>query len=161
MTGSAFGTACTAGSSHISLAINVFCTTSSISEVVELDCCVPQGSFVGSLQFSLHSEDMAEIIEAYVTGNHFYDTQLQEHIRTEELLPFLNRLENCIISIKDWCSSHHLQINPNKMEFIVFESRTNLDRLCQENVSLQLDSSVIILSKLPLHVFIILDNFVS
>ena len=43
----------------------VFCTTSGRSDVVNLDCSVPQGSIVGPQQFYAYTEDMSETIERH------------------------------------------------------------------------------------------------
>ena len=44
------------------------------------------------------------------------------------------RLETCVKSLWDWCSSRRLQLNQDKTELIWFDSRANLVRLRQLDV---------------------------
>ena len=44
------------------------------------------------------------------------------------------RLETCVESLRDWCYSRRLQLNPDKTELIWFGSRANLVKLRQLDV---------------------------
>ena len=44
------------------------------------------------------------------------------------------RLETCVESLRDWCSSRRLHLNPDKTELIWIDSRTNLLKLRKQDV---------------------------
>ena len=48
----------------------------------------------------------------------------------------------CVVVVGEWCSSRRLQSNPDKTELIWFGSRTNIERLQQEDTSLQIGSTI-------------------
>ena len=52
-------------------------------------------------------------------------------------------IENCVISIQDWCASICLQLNPDKTEKIIwFGSKSNTAKLHKKYISLRLESVV-------------------
>ena len=72
------------------------------------------------------------------------------------------RLETCVESLRDWCSSWRLQLNPDKTELIWFCSRVNLVTLRQLNVmSLNLCSVAVEPVDSVWDLGVILDNELS
>ena len=63
-----------------------------------------------------------------IINHHLYanDCQLLAHIKINAIMEHRRRLETCVESLRDWCSSRRLQLNPDKTELIWFGSRTNL-----------------------------------
>ena len=52
-------------------------------------------------------------------------------------------IEECVSSIKDWCSSRCLQLNADKTEIIWFGSKTRLKKLDLVELSLRLGSTTV------------------
>ena len=73
--------------SYLSGRTQTFQTQSTTSDVVALDCSVPQGSVVGPQQFVCYTEDVEETIVPFSVDHHLYadDTQLQSHMRLHEV----------------------------------------------------------------------------
>ena len=119
----------------------VLCTSSSTLDVVKLYSNVPQGSVVGPQQFSAYAEDIEETIASH-TPPFTYDTQIQAHVHLQELYACVFKLECCVVAIKDWCSRHHLQLNPDKTELIVYGSKAHFNGFQQEDASLHFKSFI-------------------
>lgn len=131
--------------SYLTDQTQVFCTSSSTSDVIKLDCSVPEGLVVEPQQFSAYTEEIEKTIASHTIDHHLYadNTQLQAHVYPQELRSCLFKNECCVGTVKDWCSRHRLQINPDKTELIVFGSKAGLNRLQQGDTSLHLESVII------------------
>ena len=73
----------------------------------------------------MYTEDIKETIDRFIINHHLYadDSQLLAHMKINAVMEHRRRLETCVESIRDWCSSRRLQLNPDKTE------RTDLVRL--------------------------------
>ena len=117
---------------------------------VQLICsvpqCVSQGSVLGPQEFIEYTEDIVTTITKFDINHHLYadDSQLLDHFWLEVFIEHFKWLETCVGNLKDWCSSHRLQLNRNKTELIWFGFRANLSKLKRLDViSLTLCSVVI------------------
>ena len=83
-------------------------------------CSVPQGSVIGSKEFIIYTEDIDETIDRFVINHHLYadDSQLLTHMQIVAAMDHRRRVEECVESLRDWCSSRRLQLNPGKTELI-------------------------------------------
>ena len=101
-----------------------------------LTCSVPQGSEIGPKEFIMYTEDIEETIDRFIVNHHLYadDSQLLAHMKINAVKEHRRRLETCVESLRDWCSSRRLQLNPDKTELIRFGSRANLVKLRQLDV---------------------------
>ena len=89
--------------SYLSNRTQSFCDTSEQSAPVNLPCSVPQGSRIGSQEFIVYMEDIAETIAAFSLTHHLFadDTQLQKNLRIVDIKTTRVNLELC-------CSSQRL-----------------------------------------------------
>ena len=112
-----------------------FTTPSGSSASIALTCSVPQGSVIVPNEFIMYTEDIKETIDRFIINHHLYavDSQLLAHMKINVVME-RRRLETCVESLRDWCSSRRLQRNPDKTELIWFGSRVNLVKLRQLDV---------------------------
>jgi len=110
-----------------------------------VDCSVPQGSVLGPLKFISYTEDSADLITSYRLGYHLYadDIQLIGSTSISNVPSTVDRLEQCVTAIGDWCASRRLQLNPSKTEFIWFGTRVSLKKSAANDLSLRVGSDVI------------------
>ena len=113
---------------------NTFTTPSGSSAPVALTCSVPQGSMIGPKEFII--EDIKETIDRFIINHHLYadNSQRLAHMKINAVMEHRRRLETCVESLRDWCSSRRLQLTPDKTELIWFGSRANVVKLRQLDV---------------------------
>ena len=75
-------------------------------------------------------------IDRFTINHHLYadDSQLLAHIKINAVTEHRRRLETCVESLRDWCSSRRLQLNPDNTELIWFGSSANLVKIRQLDV---------------------------
>ena len=88
----------------------------------------------------MYTEDIKETIDRFIINHHLYadDSQLLAHMKINAVTEHRRRLETCVESVQDWCSSRRLQLNqPDqpKTNLIWFSSRANLVKLRQLDVT--------------------------
>ncbi len=115
------------------------------SESYTVDCSVPQGSVLGPQKFIIYTEDLADLINNHQLSYHLYadDAQLIAPTALTNAPAVVERLQQCIVEIHQWCASRRLQLNPSKTELIWFGSHTNLQKMRVLDLSLKVGSDVI------------------
>ena len=77
------------------------------------------------------------------------DIQLLSVMSLAEVPQFRSKIENCILAVRDWCSSRRLTLNPDKTELILFASSSNLKKLQYISTNLHLETLEIVPSSRP------------
>jgi len=115
---------------------------SNVAEAVKLDCGVPQGSVIGPAEFNIYTEQVGEVIQQHKLDHHMYadDIQLLATMFPTDIDQYRTMIENCVMSVHDWCSARRLTLNPDKTEVIWFGSRANLGRIQNCTTSLHFDT---------------------
>jgi Reverse transcriptase (RNA-dependent DNA polymerase) len=100
-----------------------------------LVCGVPQGSIIGSSQFTPYTENVEEIIHV---SHHLDadDTRMLSKTTIQSIRVCCQDFETCFMAVQRWCSSRRLQLNPDKTEFICFGSAKQLQHLGAANTSI-------------------------
>ena len=99
---------------------------STLSELSNLICGVPQAFVLGPLLFLLYTTPLNKIIGLHPHIKfHFYadDTQLYIHLSHKNASSALAKLNACLQDVQRWMSLGKLKLNPEKTEFIVFGSK--------------------------------------
>ena len=106
--------------SYLSLQKQTFFVITDTSGPDFLDCNVPQGSVLGPVKFIAYTEDLANTITSYHLNYHLYadDTQVSGSLSVAEVHSTNERLQQCVVATKRWCSSRRLQLNPSKTELM-------------------------------------------
>ena len=110
-----------------------------------VDCSVPQGSVLGPLEFISYTEDVADVFRRNLVRHHLFadDKQLYRSGKISDIGRIRLHLSQCILDVRDWCSSRRLQLNPHKTALVWFGSRSNLRKLASRDLSLTVGDDVI------------------
>ena len=140
-----FGITSSALSSLSSFVTNRFQTvvaSKSKSQPVLLEFGIPQGSVLGPLLNSLYTTPLYSIISKYPgICCHFYadNTQMYISFSSEHASSAVSIIESCIKDDFFWLIANRLSANPNKTEYILFNSRN----INPQVININLDSDVI------------------
>jgi hypothetical protein len=90
---------------------------------------IPQGSILGPLLFNLYINEISNIcsncdIESYVD-----DSKLSLSFAIKDLSESMGKLDADLKSVAAWYCSNNLQINPDKIKFLLFGSRQALAKV--------------------------------
>ena len=113
-------------SSFLSDRFQTVITTASKSNPVLLEYGVPQGSMLGPLLYSLYTTPLHSILSKYPGLRcHFYadDTQIYLSFSPELASSAFTSIETCIRDIFSWMIGNKLSVNPDKTEYLLFNSK--------------------------------------
>jgi len=116
------------------------------SAPIPVECSVPEGFVLGSVQFISYSED---VVIVFNTHHHVQcdifadDKQLSASAPVAEAHEAKKTVEQCVAAIKDWCASHRLKLNDGKTEVIWLGTRPRLQHLAGVDLNLSVGSDII------------------
>ena len=105
---------------------------STLSRGCQLLFVVPQGSVLEPLLLSIYTTPLSYVISRHEgIGFHFYadDTQFFVCLSHKKASCGFDKINKCLIDVKEWMSACKLKLNPDKTEFIIFGSNNQRDRL--------------------------------
>ena len=102
----------------------------SYSEEIDLEYSIPQGSAAGENVFNLYCSTLHEVIPedlqlSRFADNHSVQCEFQASNRQEET-QCIQRVEDCMLSIKQWMDAVQLKMNLSKTEFIYFGNKIQI-----------------------------------
>ena len=100
---------------------------------------------LGPIQFIAYTTDSSDTFTGHNLLYHMFadDTQMYDHCLISNVPVLVNNLTACINDLQKSFSSHRLQLNPTKTEFIWFGTRTTLLKIPAAYRSLPVGSSVV------------------
>lgn len=109
------------------------CINDSISDEVQLEYGLPQGSVIGPSSFSIYTLPLGEILRKHDLQYHCYadDTQIYESVEPVQAKvdAAITKIERCIDEIRAWMSDNYLKLNDDKTEFIVLGSNYQINKV--------------------------------
>ena len=132
-----------------------------LSEPIQADFGLPQGSVLGPLLFTAYTLPMGNIIQKYSICYHLYADECQLYVPFDPQVPgdlenTLARLTACISDIRKWLSENYLKLNDSKTEFFIAGSWYNINKL--PDISLKIGSHSIPISRTIRNLGIIFDQ---
>ena len=105
-----------------------------LSRPFDLNCGVPQGSFLGPLLFIICASKLFKIVEPYLPDAHCFADDTQLHLSFKPLgntarANAIQAMEKCIEVVRKWMIQDRLMINDDKTEFLLVDTRQQLDKL--------------------------------
>ena len=109
-----------------------------LSEKLNINCSVPQGSCLGPFLFIVYASELFDIIEHHLPDVHCYadDIQLYLSFRPDDIScqAAVTIMENCIRDIRQWMLHDRLLINDAKSEFLIIGSKQQLKKINISNI---------------------------
>ena len=132
-----------------------------LSELLVVDCGVPQGSFLGPTFLLLYTSDVFSLPEQHGFFIHGYadDLQIFQHCLPQDMTHLGSRLMKCVEKIESWMSSNRLRLNVTKTEFLWLGSPTRL--ASNPPSSIQITGSSITPSKTVRSLGVLIDPAIS
>lgn len=112
---------------------------SNVSSERQLDCSVPQGSCLGPWLYLTYAGTIFDVIPPAITVYGFADDHTA-NIRFKptpaEEASAIQDLQNCAITINNWMNNNKLKMNNAKTEFIIFGSRSQLNKCNTKEINI-------------------------
>ena len=112
------------------------------SQLVLLQYGVPQRSVSRPLLYSLYTTPLLSVISKYPgILSHFYGNDIQIYLFfSPELTTIFSLIESCIRDIFSWMAANKLFVNPNKMEYLLFNPKFSNNPNCNINIDFNIIS---------------------
>ena len=96
-----------------------------ISETLEINRGVPQGSILGPLLFLLYINDIFQNLSFLKCYTYADDVQLLATAESSDLLCFQNSINRDLSHIAEWSKANELLLNPEKYKIMIFSKNSN------------------------------------
>ena len=86
--------------------------------------CVPLGSVLGPILFTMYIKPLSAIIDSHSIMHHSFADDLQLHISAPQIeyLSYFT-IQSCIFDVKAWATVNMLKLNDNKTELMLVTSK--------------------------------------
>ncbi len=94
-----------------------------LSDKLNVDYGVPQGSVLGPILFSIYVNDLADKLNVCSLVQYADDTQFLQADTINNLRDLISKTEDTLHNVQQYFLSNGLMLNPKKTQFIFFGKR--------------------------------------
>jgi len=98
-----------------------------MSQLISVNCSIPQGSVFSPVEFITYTEDVVTVFKKHRVRYQLYADDIQAYV--DALIQDIDQawytLQHCVTDISSWCSSRRLQLNTDNTKLIWFGSRVS------------------------------------
>ena len=94
------------------------------SAFASVHSCVPQGSVLGPILFTMYIKPFSAIIDSHSIIHHSFadGQQLQMSAPPDRISELLHSIQSCISDVKPWATANVLKLNDSKTELMLVTS---------------------------------------
>ena len=90
-----------------------------VSDIMEIECGIPQGSCLGPLLFIIYSNDFEHCLEHSRANMYADDTEIT--ISSNNQAELIEKAQAELLNIAEWMRINKLSLNPTKTEYMIID----------------------------------------
>ena len=112
-------------SSYLTNRTHYVSLSNNCSAIAPVHACVPLGSVLGPMLFTIYVIPLSDIIDSHSIIHHSFadDLQLQMPAPPDRISELLHSMQSSISDVKAWATANMLKLNDNKIELMLVTSK--------------------------------------
>ena len=105
-----------------------------LSQSLNLDFGVPQGSCLGPLLFTIYATKLFDVIKVHLPAVHCYADDTQWYVsfspnKSTRQFEAVTAIQHCVDDIRNWMTNDKLLLNDDKTEFLMIATKQHLSKV--------------------------------